>query len=69
MLNAITNAEDKDEDKDGQPYFLRRNNGEVFTEAYKIHCTCDFFLYKMMRQQRQRLHPKEEEKVTIRSAE
>ena len=45
---ATTTAED--EDDDGQPYFLRRNNGEDSTAVlYKIHCTCDFFLYKMMR--------------------
>ena len=63
------NAEDEDEDKDGQPYFLQHNNGEVSTLAYKIHYTCDFFLYKMMRRQGQRQRPKEEEKAKIGSAE
>jgi hypothetical protein len=68
-LNTPMNAEEEDEDeykdKDGQPYFLQHNNGEVSMSAYKIHCTCDFFLYKMTRQQRQHQRPKEEEKVTI----
>jgi tRNA U38,U39,U40 pseudouridine synthase TruA len=48
-MNAEDEDEDKDENKDGQPYFLQHNNDEVSTSAYKIHCTCDFFLYKMMR--------------------
>jgi hypothetical protein len=68
-MNAEDEDEDKDEDKDGQPYFLQHNNGEVSMSAYKIHCMCDFFLYKMMRWQRQRQRPKEEEKATIQSAE
>ena len=68
-MNADDKDEDKDEDKDGKPYFLQHNNGEVSTLAYKIHCMCDFFLYKMMRWQRQRQRPKEEEKATIQSAE
>ena len=67
--NTTMHAEDEDEDKDDNPYFLQHNNGEVSTLAYKIHCMCDFFLYKMMRWQRQRQRPKEEEKSTIQSAE
>jgi len=40
-----------DDDDDGTPYFLRRGgDGEDDAPAiYRIHCTCDFFLYKMMR--------------------
>ena len=40
------------DDEDGQPYFLRRSDGggdEDDAAIYRIHCTCDFFLYKMMR--------------------
>ncbi|KAL7535493.1 hypothetical protein ACHAWF_005185 [Thalassiosira exigua] len=35
-----------DNDAENTPYFLRQN-GEA--AMYKITCTCDFFLYKMMR--------------------
>jgi tRNA U38,U39,U40 pseudouridine synthase TruA len=40
-----------DGDDDGTPYFLRGGgDGEDDAPAiYRIHCTCDFFLYKMMR--------------------
>ena len=49
MLNATTHTEEEDKDKDGQTYFLGRNSEEASTAAYKIHCMCNFFLYKKMR--------------------
>jgi tRNA U38,U39,U40 pseudouridine synthase TruA len=45
------------DENDEEPYFLRRNDGRArrmgydgpTMDVYKIVCTCDFFLYKMMR--------------------
>jgi tRNA U38,U39,U40 pseudouridine synthase TruA len=55
MINSnITNNSIHDDDgqQQQQPYFLRRfgdsSNNDV-NAIYKISCTCDFFLYKMMR--------------------